>query len=67
MSVAKTTPRVLARDGDEIWRVEEIGMMKQGASTQPKFVLAYFLVDPNRRQSVSKGWLVHETRYDLIL
>lgn len=67
LSVAKTTRRVLARDGDEIWRVEEIGKVSAGGRAQPTYVLAYFLVDPMRGHSPHhKGWLLHEDRYDLI-
>lgn len=62
LSAAHTSPRVLARDGDEIWRVEEIGQ----TNGQPTYLLAYFLVDPYRGQSAShKGWLLHEARYRL--
>jgi hypothetical protein len=67
LSVAKTTRRVLARDGDQIWRVEEIGKVTSGGRVQPTYVLAYFLVDPLRGHSPHhKGWLVHEDRYDLL-
>ena len=62
LSAAKTSSRVLARDGDEIWRVEEIGKVQ----SQPTYLLAYFLVDPYRAQSRNhKGWLLHEARYAL--
>jgi hypothetical protein len=62
LSAAKTSSRVLARDGDEIWRVEEIGIYR----SQPTYLLAYFLVDPNRSKSMNhKGWLLHEARYAL--
>jgi hypothetical protein len=67
LSISKTTRRVLARDGDEIWRVEEIGKVTSGGKAQPKYVLAYFLIDPCRGHSPHhKGWLLHEDRYDLI-
>jgi hypothetical protein len=60
LSAAKTSARVLARDGDEIWRVEEIGKVR----SQPTYLLAYFLVDPFRSRSMNhKGWLLHEARY----
>jgi hypothetical protein len=67
LSAAKTTRRVLARDGDEVWRVEEIGKVTRGAEAVPTFLVAYFLVDPTRGHSLgSKGWLLHEARYDLV-
>ncbi|HET6338739.1 MAG TPA: hypothetical protein VFG30_36220 [Polyangiales bacterium] len=60
-----TTARVLAREGDEIWRVEEIGKVSTGSSYRPTYVLAYFLFDPFRdRGSTPKGWLIHEDRYE---
>jgi hypothetical protein len=59
--------RVLARDGDEIWRVEELGKVTAAGKIQPTYVLAYFLIDPYRKQSPSKkGWLLHEARYPLV-
>jgi hypothetical protein len=62
LSVAKVSARVLARDGDEIWRVEEIGKVEN----RPTYLMAYFLVDPYRGQSAShKGWLLHEARFTL--
>ncbi len=68
LSVAKTTRRVLARDGDEVWRVEEIGKLTKGGEARAMYVIAYLLVDPHRSHSMSsKGWLLHEVRYDLIL
>jgi hypothetical protein len=66
ISMAKTSARVLARDGDEIWRVEEIGRVTNAGRVQPTYLLAYFLIDPYRQQSAShKGWLLHEARYPL--
>ena len=68
LSMSQSSSRVLARDGDEIWRVEEIGKVTKGAQVQPTYVLAYFLIDPYRRQSPNhKGWLLHEARFDLDL
>jgi len=64
LSVSQTSRRVLARAGDELWQVEEIG--KNGSSVI--HVAAYFLVDPFRGQGVNsriKGWLIHEERKNL--
>lgn len=67
LSVAKSTRRVLARDGDELWRVEEIGKVLRAGLPVPTLLTAYFLVDPFRGQSSgSRGWLLHEARYDII-
>lgn len=66
LSMAKTSARVLARDGDEVWRVEEIGKSTFGGKPVLTYLLAYFLVDPFRRESMAhKGWLLHEARYPL--
>ena len=62
LSASRASHRVLARDGDEIWRVEEIGRV----GTVPTFVMAYFIIDPHRKGSASsQGWLIHENRYKL--
>jgi hypothetical protein len=67
LSESQTSPHVLARDGDEIWRVEEIGKVTKAGRAQPTYVLSYFLIDPYRRNSQShKGWLLHEARFDLL-
>lgn len=52
LSMANTSSRVLARDGDEIWRVEEIGKATVGGRAAPTYLLAYFLVDPFRVESI---------------
>lgn len=63
LSVAQTSQRVLARAGDELWQVEEIGKVKSDVV----HVGSYFLVDPyrGRGQSRIKGWLIHEERTEL--
>ena len=53
---------MVARTGDEIWRVEEIGKVVN----QPTYLMAYFLVDPYRRTGVEKGWLLSEARFDIV-
>lgn len=65
IDVSRTTNRVLARGGDQVWCVEEIG--KQGQRAY--HVGAFFLVDPFRvgRSLPSKGWLFHEERKELDL
>jgi hypothetical protein len=66
VSLSQVAAPVLARDGDEIWRVEEIGKVTSGGQPRPTYVLAYFLFDPYRGHSVGlKGWLLHEARFDL--
>jgi hypothetical protein len=63
LSVAQTSQRVLARAGDELWQVEEIGKIGSTAV----HIGSYFLVDPfrGRGQSRIKGWLIHEQRTKL--
>lgn len=63
LSVAQTSQRVLARSGDELWQVEEIGKVKSAVV----HVGSYFLVDPYRGRGRSriKGWLIHEERTEL--
>ncbi|MDD9940215.1 MAG: hypothetical protein OXU20_04035 [Myxococcales bacterium] len=66
LSASRKSNRVFARDGDELWRVEEIGISADGSSREPTYVAAYFLIDPFRRPSATtKGWLLHEDRYQL--
>ena len=67
LSVAKTTQRILARPGDEIWHVEEIGKVRSGVSYKVVYVSSFFIVDPYRNQSITNGWLIHEKREDLAL
>jgi len=63
ISLANTTSKVLARPGDEIWHIEEIG--KEG--NKAVYLSAFFIVDPYRKQSPNKGWLIHEEREELFL
>jgi len=63
LSLTQTSQRVLARAGDEIWHVEEIG--KVGGIVT--YVSSYILVDPYRYQTPHKGWLIHESRDEVLL
>lgn len=63
LSLGKKAANALARTGDEIWRIEEIG--KEG--NEAVHVMAYMLVDPYRKQAPTKGWLIHEERTPLVL
>lgn len=69
ISLHQTTSRVLARPGDKIIHVEEIGKERNGASYKPVYVSSFFLVDPFRTNgnSLTKGWLIHEEREYLSL
>jgi hypothetical protein len=64
LSASQKAKRILARENDEIWQVEEIGKIKSssaklnGSNWDVVHVGSYFLVDPYRR----KSWLIHETR-----
>lgn len=65
---------VLARKGDEIWVVEEIGKSLQNNTFsedgfKAEYVKSYFLYDPFRAKgfSESKGWLLHESRGTVFL
>jgi hypothetical protein len=62
LDVSRTTQRVLARSGDELWQVEEIGKTNDGAVVH---VGSYFLSDPFRQGAAVKGWLIHEERHTL--
>lgn len=64
----KTSQRVLARSGDEIWHVEEIGKVRSGGSYKAVYISSYFIVDPFRGQSLhthsnGKGWLLIRQQY----
>jgi hypothetical protein len=63
LSLSQTSQRVLARGGDELWQVEEIGKI----GSEVWHVGSYFLVDPYRHRGPSrtKGWLIHEERTEL--
>lgn len=63
LSLANTASKVLARPGDEIWHIEEIG--KNG--TKAVYVSSFFIVDPYRKQAPTKGWLIHEEREEVTL
>lgn len=63
LSLAKQSARALARIGDEIWHVEEIGY----SNGKPTYVSAYFLVDPYRSHTPTKGWLFHEERWNVTI
>ena len=63
LNVSRTSQRVLARAGDELWQVEQIGKVESAVV----HVEAYILLDPyrSRAQSRIKGWLIHEERTEL--
>lgn len=75
LTLSRTSPRVLARPGDELWQIENIGKSRGsgifgGQSTIAVHVGSYFLVDPYRStggQTREKGWLIHEERTELTL
>jgi hypothetical protein len=74
LSLSQTSQRVLARGGDELWQVEEIGKSREsglfgGESTVAVHVGSYFLVDAYRSRSGARntGWLIHEERQELTL
>jgi len=67
VSASDRSQRVLARGGDEIWQVEEIGKVRGGSKYQAMHVNSYFLVDPFRKHGLAKGWLIHEERTEVIL
>ncbi len=67
ISATQKQRRVLARGGDEIWQVEEIGKIKDGSGYKAMHINSYFLVDPYRRQAPSKGWLIHDERIEVLL
>lgn len=67
LDVARTTQRILARGGDELWYVEEIGGSAKGFSSGVECVQSYFLVDPYRRDAKQNGWLIHEERGEVLL
>lgn len=67
LNLGQTSQRVLARVGDEIWHIEEIGKVKNGGEYEAVYVTSFFLVDPFRKQAPTKGWLVHEERKKMIL
>lgn len=64
LSLTATAKRVLARTGDEIWHVEEIGKTN---NNEVMYISSFIIVDPFRKQSVDKGWLIHEEREEVQL
>jgi len=67
LSMSQKSQRVLARGGDEIWQIEEIGKSRSDGTFKPMHINSYFLVDPFRKQNALKGWLIHEERTEIIL
>ena len=67
LSMSQKSQRALARSGDQIWQIEEIGKVRSGNELKAMHINSYFLVDPFRRQNTAKGWLIHEERTDIIL
>lgn len=67
ISLGNTSHRILARGGDQLWQMEEIGKSREGASFVPVHVLSYFLVDPFRKGNNRKMWLIHEERNELVM
>jgi len=67
IDAGKTSRRVLARTGDEIWQVEEIGKVSEGGKFKAIHVNSYFIADPYRGHALGKGWLIHEERSELTL
>ena len=69
---SRQTTQVMARAGDEIWHVEEVGRTFEDNYISDDRWLAthissYFLVDPHRRHMREKGWLIHESRNEIEL
>ena len=60
LSLSRTSHRVLARSGDQLWQVEQIGHYNGNTV----HVSGYFLFDPFRNGSFrgGNGWLIHEQR-----
>ena len=63
MGASQKARRVLARENDEIWQVEEVGKVKSsgissGSGWDVVHIGSYWLSDPYRR----KHWLIHEQR-----
>jgi hypothetical protein len=66
LSLAHATPRILARDGDEVWQIEEIGRVGSGSKAKVFHVNSIFIVDPHRANAKNKGWLIHEERSEVV-
>lgn len=63
LSASQKSRRILARENDEIWQVEEVGKVKSsnpfaGNKWDVVHVGSYWLSDPYR----GKQWLIHEER-----
>ncbi len=68
IDLSKTHQGVQARVGDELWQLEEIGKVKTAfGGWKVVHVAAYFLVDPFRARTPTKGWLIHEERHQLTI
>lgn len=74
LDLAKRSTDVLARVGDEVWHVEEIGKVWEdnffsADEYVPKYVSSFFLVDPYRSKTRLgvNGWLIHEQRFPVTL
>ncbi|WP_347330851.1 hypothetical protein [Marinimicrobium locisalis] len=65
VSLNQRSHRILARPGDEIWNVEEIGKVSEGGASKVIYVSSFFIVDPYREQAHGKGWLIHEERMEV--
>lgn len=63
LNLANTASKVLARTDDEIWHIEEIGKVGNKAI----YVSAFFIIDPYRKHTHGKGWLIHEERKEVAL
>lgn len=48
VSLNQKSYRILARPGDEIWNVEEIGKVLEGGAYKAVYVSSFFIVDPQR-------------------
>jgi len=65
IDTSRRNTSVMARLGDEIWHVEEIGRTFEDNYIQDDrwvatHISSFFLVDPFRRRNTEKGWLLHE-------
>ncbi len=69
---SRRTTQVMARAGDEIWHVEEVGRtFEDNFISEDRWlathISSFFLVDPHRRHTREKGWLLHEDRREIEL
>lgn len=65
--MSKTSHDVIARPGDELWKVEEIGKVRSRGGYKMVHIYSLFIVDPFRDLSSFNniGWLIHEDRKDV--